>query len=130
MFRHEPAMQELSRKLVVFMAKNVKKIISSKANLDPEAMQELLESPYLQLDREAAQAFLSSWSRRGSREVRLTRQVMSPLKRAANKPTGSRLPARVIPAAGGWTKHNVSSLSSYLRGVPHQHFHAGSHQHH
>ena len=121
-------MRELSRKLVVFLAKNVKEIISSKANLDPEAMQELLESPHLQLDREAAQAFLSSWSR--SREERLTRQVMSPLKRAANKPTGSRLPARVILAAGGWTKHNVSSLSSYLRGVPHQHFHAGSHQHH
>ena len=127
MFRHEPAMRELSRKLVVFMAKNVKEIISSKANLDPEAMQELLESPHLQLDREAAQAFLSSWSR--SREERLTRQVMSPLKRAANKPTRSRLPVRVILAAGGWS--NVSTLYLLcLPGLPHQHLHAGSHQHH
>ena len=111
MFPHEPALVDLSGKLLVFMAKNVDVIISSPSgliNLSPEDMKDLLACPHLQLDRQAAQAFLASWTS----TRRVTRLTTGALSRLADLPTSSRLPARVILAAGGWSNVSVSLLPS------------------
>ena len=109
MFSGEEEFFKLSEDLLIFIAKNVEHLIKTEVylNLSAEEMKAVLGCPHLQLTREAALTFLSSWFS-SSHVQSLTRQMKGVLSSLAKRPTSSRLAATVILAAGGWS--NVSNF--------------------
>ena len=119
MFSGEEEFLMLSPCLMNFVAKNVHHLISTKAFLtfSSEEMKDLLGCRHLQLTREEAQSFLSSWYA-GSQVQTITRNTRGILSNLAKRPSSFRLPATVILAGGGWSnvrlelsfKHNLTSI--------------------
>ena len=113
-FSADEVLQQTKATITICMAKNIDHIVASQTFLSfsKEDMRELLGSRHLQLTREEAQQFLSSWLQ-GNTVRNITRMMQATLSQLAKRPTTYRIPASVILATGGWATEPTSLVEVF-----------------
>ena len=114
-FSEDEVFQQLKAALTIFLAKNINQIISAQSfvNFSVEDMKDLLGNRHLQLTREEAEEFLSSWFNLNTNGRRATRLTKASLTYLAKRPTTYRIPSSVLLAAGGWATAPTSKVEIF-----------------
>ena len=126
LFSGDDVFQQLKAALTSYLAKNINHIISTRSFLtfSVEDMKDLLGNRHLQLTREEAEKFLSSWLNQNTGVRRATRLTKASLTYLAKRPTTWRIPSTVLLAAGGWataptTKVEIFNMLDRSWSLPH-----------
>lgn len=111
----DEAFQLLKSNITSFTAKNIAQVISSKSFLSfsVEDMKDLLGNRHLQLTREEAEGFLSSWFSQNTVVRNTTRLTKASLTALAKRPTTYRIPSSVLLTAGGWASDPTNLMEVF-----------------